>query len=384
MSSTISQRHTWQHILIVPLTAFLITRLVVFGAAYLSDIALPMIANNESRGVLDIWNRWDTVWYVEIVEQGYNFTPEAKSSAAFFPLYPFLMSLVGHPLFAGLFISNVCFLLALILLYRLGERELGNRRDAARTVFYIAAFPTAFFFTAAYTESLFLLLSVAVFCCARQQQWGWAALWGVLGAASRPLGILLWGVVLLEWGRAHGWTFSTILDRAAWAKLFNGVRTDFLSLLMICLIPSGLLIYMLYLWATFGNPIAFWTAQAAWGFESLGPIGIIVKDWGRMAVGELPYFTVLNILAFLAVLGLCVPIGRRWGAGYALYTALSILIPMSSRTESMIRYVLVLFPVFMVLGIWGRNIWFDRVYKITCLPFLALFTALFVKGVFIG
>ncbi len=105
---------------------------------------------------------------------------------------------------------------------------------------------------------------------------------------------------------------------------------------------------------------------------------------GADGCGGITVFTALNILAFLAVLGLCVPIGRRWGASYALYTALSILIPMSSRTESMIRYVLVLFPAFMVLGIWGRNIWFDRVYKIMCLPFLALFTALFVKGVFIG
>ncbi|MBZ0279864.1 MAG: hypothetical protein K8L97_03930 [Anaerolineae bacterium] len=384
MNAAASYRRFLPQGLIVPLLAFLITRLIVFGAAYLSDVALPMITNDEPRGVLDIWNRWDTVWYLEIVEQGYSFTPDIKSSVAFFPLYPLMMSIIGSPLFAGLLISNLCFLMALILLYRLIECEAGNRHDAGRAVFYIATFPTAFFFTAAYTESLFLLLSVAVFYCAREQKWGWAALWGLLGAASRPLGILLWGVVLLEWAQSHGWMFSTISSRESWANLWNAVRADFLSLLVICLIPLGLLVYMLYLWASVGNPVAFWTAQAAWGFQSLGPVAIIIRDLERMLAGELPYFTVLNILAFLVVLGICVPIGRRWGASYAFYTALSVLIPMSSRTESMIRYILVLFPAFMVLGIWGRNIWFDRVYKITCLPFLALFTALFVKGVFIG
>ncbi|MEO8611755.1 MAG: hypothetical protein ABI690_27905, partial [Chloroflexota bacterium] len=63
---------------------------------------------------------------------------------------------------------------------------------------------------------------------------------------------------------------------------------------------------------------------------------------------------------------------------------LSVLLPMFSRTESMIRYILVVFPVFMMAGRWGRNIWVDRIWRILCLPFLALFTALFVKGVFIG
>jgi hypothetical protein len=50
----------------------------------------------------------------------------------------------------------------------------------------------------------------------------------------------------------------------------------------------------------------------------------------------------------------------------------------------MIRYILVLFPVFMVAGRLGRQVWVDRMWRIICLPFLALFTAVFVKGVFIG
>lgn len=372
----------------IPFIAFLVTRLIVFAGAYLADSLLPTVSNDDARGVTAIWNRWDTVWYVEIVEQGYHFIPDEKSSVAFFPLYPLMIAslgiLVNDPVLAGLLISNACFLGALILLYRLVERELQNRLIAARTVFYIAAFPTAFFFSAAYSESLFLLLSIAAFTCARQHKWLWAALWGALGAASRPLGILIFGVVLLEWLQSHDWKLNQILQRQTWLNLGLALRNDSMNLLIICLIPLGLVAYMVYLQIIVGNPMAFWIAQSAWGFKNLGPIAIIIQDIQRTLAGKLPYFTFLNVLAFLGVLGLCIPIARRLGAVYALYTAVSILIPMWSRTESMIRYILVLFPAFIVLAIWGRNIWFDRVYKIISLPFLGLFTALFVKGIFIG
>ncbi len=371
-----------------PLIAFLITRLVVLAGAYLSDTLLPSIGEDQPRGVVSIWNRWDTEWYAGIAEDGYSFTPGEKSSVAFFPLYPLLMAalkpITGDVVLAGLLISNVAFLLALIVLYRLNEGLFANRATAGRAIFYIAACPTAFFFTAAYSESLFLLLSVAAAYCAQQRRWGWAAVWGILCAATRSFGVLIWVVVLAEWLSAHGWTVSTARQPGAWQKLRDAVQSDLRTLLVICLIPAGLLAYMVYLGLTFGDPLAFWTTQAAWGFESIGPVAVIVRDMGRVASGELPYFTYLNILAFLGVLGMCIPIGRRWGAGYTLYVGLSVLIPIFSRTESMIRYILVLFPVFMLLGRWGRFVWTDRTVRIVGLPFLGLFTALFVKGVFIG
>jgi Gpi18-like mannosyltransferase len=371
-----------------PLVAFLITRLVVFAGAYLSDVILPNVANDQQRGVVGVWNRWDTLWYGQIAEEGYSYTPGEKSAVAFFPLYPLLMAalrpIVGDTVLAGLLISNAAFLLALILLYRLTEGIFESRVTAGRAVFYIAAFPTAFFFTAAYTESLFLLLSVASAYCARERRWGWAVVCAILCSASRPLGLLIGLVVLQEWLSMHGWTLSTIRQPDAWANLHRAVQTDFRTLLLICLIPSGLLAYMLYLGLTFGDPVAFWTSQSTWGFRSIGPLAVIAQDIGRVTRGELPYFTYLNILTFLAVLWLTIPVGRVMGAGYALFVALSVLIPMFSRTESMIRYILVLFPVFMLLGCWGRNVWLDRVLRIVWLPFLGLFTALFVKGVFIG
>lgn len=388
MNQAISRARTIPYWVKAPLIAFLITRLVVFAGAYLADVALPMVSNDEPRGAIGIWNRWDTVWYSDIVDKGYSFDPSEKSSVAFFPLYPLLISIIkpviGNTVAAGLLISNLAFLFSLILLYRLTEAKFENRATAARTIFYIASFPTAFFFAAGYTESLFLLLSLGAAYAAHQRGWGWAAVCGALCAATRSFGVLIWLLIILEWLASHGWTLGTIRQPGSWQKLRDAVRTDFRTLFIICLIPVGLLVYMIYLGVKFGDPIAFWTTQAAWGFTNIGPVAVIIRDIGRVTRGELPYFTYLNILAFLAVIWICVSIGRRLGAGYALYALLSVLLPMFSRTESMIRYILVVFPVFMMAGRWGRNIWVDRIWRILCLPFLALFTALFVKGVFIG
>ncbi|MEO0597264.1 MAG: hypothetical protein AAF126_14235, partial [Chloroflexota bacterium] len=98
---------------------------------------------------------------------------------------------------------------ALIFLYRLTAFEFDDE-TAGRTVFYIAAFPTAFFFSAVYTESTFLLFSVGAFYFARKGEWGWASVMGMLCAGSRIVGVIRFGVIGLEWLRLHGWTFSTM------------------------------------------------------------------------------------------------------------------------------------------------------------------------------
>jgi hypothetical protein len=79
----------------------------------------------------------------------------------------------------------------------------------------------------------------------------------------------------------------------------------------------------------------------------------------------LAYFTYLNVLAFPTVIGLCIQ---------------STLPPMFSRTESMIRYILVLFPVFMMAGRWGQQIWVYRIWRIVRLPFLAFLLCCSSKG----
>ena len=67
--------------------------------------------------------RWDSVWILQIAQSGYEPDP---NRAAFFPLYPGLVALLGGGVLGGLVISWGCFLAALTLFHRLAVREVGE------------------------------------------------------------------------------------------------------------------------------------------------------------------------------------------------------------------------------------------------------------------
>lgn len=140
--------------------------------------------------------QWDGLWYKLIAEKGYAGGFEGQiAKAAFWPLYPWLMNLGSHLIgwtvdSVGYLIANVSFAVTLVLLYRLVALDF-DREVARRTLWAIALFPTAFFFSAVYTESLFLMLAVGALLAARLGHWWVAGVAGVLGALTRSSGVLL-------------------------------------------------------------------------------------------------------------------------------------------------------------------------------------------------
>ncbi|MFZ4829144.1 MAG: mannosyltransferase family protein, partial [Phototrophicaceae bacterium] len=264
---------------IQPLLAFLISRLIVWAAAYLAEIAIPGMLSDGFYHVdpnnifLDIWARWDSGFYLGIATKGYSYVVGQQSSVAFFPVYPLLMNMVaqwvGSALLAGVIVSNVLFFGSLVFLYLLTEHEFDSE-VAGRAVFYIATFPTAFFFSAVYTESTFLFFLIGSVYFARRRIWGWAVLMGLICSASRIVGFITFGVTGLEWLNSHGWYLGRIHQRASWLGLWRGLRTDWFNLLIIFIIPLGMLSYMRFLGYYFNDPIAFSTVQSAWGRETVG------------------------------------------------------------------------------------------------------------------
>jgi hypothetical protein len=386
--------------LLHPLLAFVITRAVVWGAAYLGEIVLPDAPGEgfwhalPDNVPLDILARWDSGFYRDIAETGYSYIPGQHSEVAFFPLYPLAMRALmplagGSAMIAGIFISHVCLLLALILLYRLSEQVFEDSGTAVRTVYYIAAFPTAFFFSAVYTESMYLLFTVATAYFARNQRWLWATLAGIAAAATRVFGVLMIMIVLLEWARSHGWTPGQFRSAEAWRSLANAVRRDWAHILVILMIPVGLFGYMLYLHINFGDGLLFWRIQATWErreFAGLEQIVQLLRDLPAQdfAHGRIAWNGLLNIAALFAVLPTLPAIWRRLGPGNALYTAIALIAPAMTSPASLIRYMLVLFPIFMILGEWGRREAVDRALMISFAVFLGLFTAMFVNWIFIA
>jgi Mannosyltransferase (PIG-V) len=176
---------------------------------------------------------WDGGWYIRIAQQGYS---RRQETAAFWPLYPLLLRL-GHWLTGlphaavGVILSNAAFLAALVALFALVRADYG-RDVAVRTVWLVALWPLSFFFSAVYTESLFLLLSVGAIALGRSGRWTWAALAAALAALTRNSGVLVvlpLGVMLLEqrgWDPRRWWPQALLLAAAAAAPLAFAAHLD--------------------------------------------------------------------------------------------------------------------------------------------------------------
>lgn len=153
------------------------------------------------------------------------------------------------------------------------------------------------------------------------------------------------------------------------------------------MIPLGLLSYMLFLQLNFRDPLAFFTVQSAWNRQNIGPLAVIVEDFQyifREGLNQNNTLRLLNQVTFLGSMILGTLAWKRLGAGYSLYVLLNLLVPASSNSSSILRYALVCFPVFMVLGTMGENRYFDRILTICFSGLLVLLTAAFATWIFVA
>jgi Mannosyltransferase (PIG-V) len=301
----------------------------------------------------DIWARWDSDFFLRIAQHGYN-----DSSAAFAPLYPGLVAVLGrvffgHYIVAGLVVSLLCCLGAFLLLYRLAEDRLGAD-GAARSVLYLAIFPMAIFLQAVYSESLFLLLSLAAFALAERGRFAGAGIVTGLAILTRAAGLaLLPALAVLAWRHRE--------------------RIRALGKLALALPVAT--IYPLVLWQQVGDPFAFLDAQDRWHrhLTWAGPFGGLwhglTSTWhgleqfvvghGTNVPGTNPMHAAaenVQAFAFLILLGvLAVVAWRRLGTAYGVFAVVSLAIPLSYPSSrwpllSLPRFGLVIFPLFVALA----------------------------------
>jgi hypothetical protein len=73
----------------------------------------------------------------------------------------------------------------------------------------------------------------------------------------------------------------------------------------------------------------------------------------------------LNLIVTLGLIAMMFAVWKKLPLEYTLYSLLMLVAPMVRMTTtqplvSMTRYALVVFPVFIVLGMWGKNPWVNR------------------------
>lgn len=348
--------------------------------------------------------RWDSVWYLAIARGGYG---HQVATTAFFPLYPLTLSVFGHifasDLIAGVLISLIAFAVALTLLFRLAALEL-DRERAEVTLMLIAFCPMAYFFSAVYSESIYLALSVGCFLQARRGRWWAAGVLGALAAASRNSGVILAVpvVIMFLYGPRTDVAVTTRWasgPRNRWRRLLPRYRVT-PAIAWVVLIPLGLAAYVAYLAVTIGDGLAPFHAQAVWFREFAGPFGGVwtgaVAAWDglRQVIHGPPpplYFDKaggnamivagqnLMLFAFLvlgavALIGVLVTLPFAYGAYVIAALAMPLSYPVTPLPlASLPRYQVVLFPLFM----WGASFVTRRRMVTPAVATLAVFLGLF-------
>lgn len=397
---------------------FVITRLLLVMVTYFGYILLtaPKYSSTavDIAGLLTSWNHWDAVHYTNIAQFGY----QSIYDTAFFPLFPLLIKaialLIGNQgyLVIGQVLSNAALLGALFVLYQIAADALGER-VGHRTLLYLCIFPTAFFFFAAYNESLFLLLTASTFLALRRQCWWLAGLLGLFSALTRSAGLLLIIPFLYEWwislnkpvpsvrkkrrtlspvgagvagmrgGEAGLALSATTFSASSSLNLESGTQSgepygnalnpyitnwrSFLKLLPILLIPLGTAIYCIYCWLTFGDPFAFATIQVHWArhlsWPWLGTWEALVDLFWNQPFGSFyEAHTLLDLTATIGFIALAILGWRKLRTSYNLWLALLLIYTLISPAttqhdalQSNQRFVLEMFPAFITLAFLGTK-----------------------------
>lgn len=353
--------------------------LVTLTSWMIKDVQGPTLAR-----MYEYWDHWDTGHYIRISQVGY--TPDRPDTHAFFPLFPILLRVFdvicpGPVLVASLVLSNLACVGALIVLHRFAIHEF-DRVTADRMLLYLMAWPTAFFLSAGYNASLFLLLTAGALYCMRRGNWWAAGGLGALASATRLTGVLLAVAFVVEYVRQRGWR-PRRLDAAA-----------------ILLIPVGVSAFAAYCWITLGDPLAFSHAQGEWGRQLAVPWAGIVQAVQTIDLYPLLRPAALHNAIDVVAIGVTVTllvaclVGpwrlRRDQLYLVVYSATSVLVVLIGPVggdfpmQGAPRYSLELIPIFFLLARWGAWRPFERLYLMPAVAIQAVFLLTFMNNVWVS
>jgi hypothetical protein len=354
------------------LRAFVATRPAVLVVGFFAVITIGLTDRagfaRTSDPLANLPARWDAGWYGDIALHGYQWDHTFKNqrNIAFFPAMPLLMRQLGmvfgmkdqtasrdrrmlRALWAGVVISLAAFLWAMHYLVRLGRDLIGPER-AASAALLLAAYPFALFFSAPYTESLFLLASLGAFFHFRRGQWLASSCWGLLVGLTRPNGCfvsvplaILAAQQLYEIRATHAPSGSL---RAASVRLVTAAMPGI-----------GMLAFTGYLYALTGVWFAWARSHEAWGrtYQGWGPFATAfgwLRDEPLIEVITNVPFNTLNALGVLFGLALTYPVFRRLGVAWGVFVLINLVPPLvAGGVLSMGRLTSTLFPLFLALAV---------------------------------
>ncbi len=350
------------------------------GFEYVSSLSYINSQNPVNHFLWNPWANFDAIHYLSIATYGYTLY-----NAVFFPLFPLIIRVLAFPLgvtkilepgqfFIALTLVSIFFFLSLIFLYRLVRFDF-KKNIGIQTILLILVFPTSFFFATIYSESLFFLLLILSFYCARKKNWVLTGVFSAFLATSRFVGIAIFPALVYEFWKSE----KTIFKK---------------SFISVLLGPLGLISYAWFNFFMWKNPLHFVQAQE-WFANNRSTHAIVLlpqtlfryfKILSTLPVSQYEWW--IALLEFTIFIFVCVMFFIAWRKkvreSYLIFAFIAFLIPTLTGTFiGLPRYVIPLFPVFIALAL-IKNKFAKIAYFVTGIVLLIILFALFSKGYFIA
>lgn len=307
------------------------------------SILLPLLPNNGLGAIapgkdfnyLLSLAQWDGGYFLDIAASGYDDT----ANFAFFPLYPLLIKVLGlairSNILPALIISNICFIFFLIRLYKY-TLKISSKKVARSTVLTFLLFPTAFFGIVAYSESLFLLLTILALEAIYDRKMLKASVFTALASLTRLIGAAL--IISIV---------SSFFTRPKPLRKFS--PKDILAVMLSLL---GILTFSAYSQLLTGDPIKFVSVQSLWLRGISDPISTTFSYfWAFITLQGRPINDYLDFFLTIIFFVLLMLGSKKIPFAFWIFSLLTILIPTYSGTlTSMPRYLLASLGVFVIIG----------------------------------
>ncbi len=372
--------------------AYLATLLLPFKEFPKSFIADPVFGRSLPYFVW-IWSNFDGFHYISLAKYGYTVFEHA-----FFPLFPLLIKSLNifgvHPVIAGQIISNIFFLGALFVSFKLLSID---KKRSSFLLFGVVLIllPTSFYFGAVYNDSLFFFLATTSLYFARKRSFLLASIAGALATLSRLNGLVLVFPILFEFLSAKDknpidtWNLTKLkkeIDREI-RKLIPSEKVYF-----VILIQLAFLGYLLFTQINYESWTKVFSAMSVWNQDRITfPLQVFwryIKIIGSFEFSNYVYQVALIELFFVFLyIATLIYSYKKIRFSYWLFFAVSILIPSLTGTfQGMPRYGLHLYPFFLslVLFLEHRSISTKLIYFAISVFLLYYCLSLFTRGYFIA
>lgn len=333
--------------------------------------------------------KWDGGYYLSIAQSGYSLD---SPNMAFYPLFPVLLRLlralgIGW-VSAGSLINTIALLIASQGLYLLTMEVTKKRKVAILTILAWLAFPSAHFFIAFYTEAVFVALATWSLLLLLRKKYLASGILAALAGGTRGVGIIFAVVIAVQYLSDKNWSWRKIdWQIISIPVAFAGTGAYWLWLYDKTNVYPWVYFAGIYdkYWPYMGfEPNIFRTIYK----ETAGMIGLVgsttwLDDWLSQLFTRLHFFIAWLAIAWSAWMGWRkkLPISL---VVYSGLTALTLLLTGNFVSDS--RYILAVFPVFILIAIWldKQSEWVRTLYFVLSAVGLGAMLTMFSNGYWVG